>query len=122
MIPQFQVMLLLTQSVSDYGSRFQSINSILLHSTVVIITKPWKPDKKPSTLQVSFIQTIQLSKENNSVLNNNICWFQPHFKTLLEDIKFIVNKIKENSNGKISPMKSPSNLMTLTQLWALFNC
>lgn len=117
MILQFQVMLHLTLLVSDYGNQSQSMNSISSPSTVVIIIKPYKPDKKLNTLQVFFIQTIQLNKESNFVLNNNICWFQPHFRILSEDIKFIANKTRENLNGKTSQMKPPFNLMTPIQLW-----
>lgn len=122
MIPQFQVMLHLTPLVSDYGNQSQSMNSISSPSTVVIIIKPYKPDKKLNTLQVFFIQTIQLNKESNFVLNNNICWFQPHFRILSEDIKSIANKTRENLNGKTSRMKPPFNLMTPIQLWVSQNC
>lgn len=122
MIPQSQAMLLSTQLVLDCGSQFLSTNSILSLSTVVIITKPYRPGKKPNTLQVFSIQMIQLSKESNFVLNNNICWFQPHFKILLEDTKSIAKKTRENLNGKISQMKSQFNLTTPIQLWELSNC
>lgn len=66
-IHQFQVMLRLTRSVSDFGNQSQSMNSILLPSTAAIITRLWKPVKRPSILQAFCIQTIPQNKENNCV-------------------------------------------------------
>lgn len=66
-IHQSQVMLPSTRSVSDFGNQFQSMNSILLPSTAAIITRLWKPVKRPSTLQAFCIQTIPQNKENNCV-------------------------------------------------------
>jgi len=47
----------------------------------------------------------QLNKENNYVLNSNIYLFLQQSKILFVDIKFILNKINVNLNGKTFLMK-----------------
>lgn len=61
----FQDTLLLIQLVLDFGNLYQSMNLILVLLTLGSMKKLLKQDRGHNTLQVFFIQMIQLIKENN---------------------------------------------------------
>lgn len=69
----------------------------------------YKKDKRLNILQVCYIQMIQLIKESNSDLNNNIFYLQHQFRILLEDIKIWLNLMENNSTGIIFLNKLLSN-------------